>query len=73
MRAFINKYWRRLRYTEDDADRHLRLQCIAIAGQYQPKNTADLLRGAQLIYEWVTVGKLMIEGAPPPSLLRVAE
>jgi hypothetical protein len=65
MKTFLTKYWRRLRYTEKDADQHLRMQCIAVAGQYQPKNMPDLLRGSQLIYDW-------IKGGSPPTDLKVA-
>lgn len=58
MKALILKYWRRLRFTERDAERRLRGECIGVARSFDPKNVGDLLRGSQLIFEWLTDGKL---------------
>jgi hypothetical protein len=56
----IKKYWNRLRFTERDADRRLRGECISVASRFETKNIADLLRGAQLVYDW-------LEGGAPPA------
>jgi hypothetical protein len=59
MKAFLLKYWNRLHFTEKDADRRLRAQCIEIASHYG-KNIPDLLRGSQQVYDWT-------EGAAAPT------
>lgn len=58
MIAWFKKYWRRLRFTEKDADRRLRSECIGIASHYGVKRVDDLLRAAQQIYDWIECGAL---------------
>lgn len=64
MKAFLEKYWRRLRCTEKDAVRYVRQQCIGIASHYQHKNALDMLRSAQLVYDWTESGVLPPEPQP---------
>lgn len=64
---FFAKYWNWLRYTEKDVDRRLRGECITIASRFEIKRVDDLLRGAQLVYDWIETGAVPQEHAGAPQ------
>jgi hypothetical protein len=62
VKAFFTKYWRRLRFTDADAERVARHEALNVAMHYETKRIDQLLRGAQMVFDWKRSGTL-----PPES------
>lgn len=73
MRAFIAKYWKRLRCTEDDTDRGIRSFWLQFAAQRFPdvKSAAELVRVAEMFAGWHRDGA--IERDHEPAKLRAVD
>lgn len=59
MIALVRRFTQQ-KHTPEERELRLRGECIGVVTSItQPKNIADTLRGAQLVYDW-------LKGGPPP-------